>query len=533
MRRLPRKPPEEKPGHVSVISEDLRLAHESLLAIFDGIDEPVYVSDMDTHELLFVNRAIESFFGPPSRQKCYQYIQQRTEPCPFCTNDKIRGEYQGRSYIWEFRNEKNNHWYRCIDKTIPWPDGRLVRYEMAIDITDRKMAEQEREKLWEELAHAQKMESIGRLAGGIAHDYNNMLAVIFGHTNMALGRLKPDSPLYNDLRMIKEAAERSAALTRQLLIFSRKQNVFPQLLDLNEAVEKTTRMLSRLVDENIDLIWKPGKRAGRVRIDPLQLDQILLNLFTNAHDAVGDTGRIIIETGTAELDDTFCASRAGCTPGEYAMFTVSDNGCGMDDRVLSQLFEPFFTTKESGKGTGMGLSIVYGIVRQNGGFIDVSSIPGRGTTFHVYLPCCTEDIRAETFSEKTGAPATAGGNLTILLVDDEAMIRDIAHRMLERLGYTVMPASTPVEAIRLAREYAGTIDLLLADVVLPGINGRELADALLAIHPRMKTLFVSGYSANIIPYHGLPDNRLHFLQKPFSMKALAIKIREALGTSEP
>ncbi|HNT27945.1 MAG TPA: ATP-binding protein, partial [bacterium] len=363
----------------------------------------------------------------------------------------------------------------------------------------------------------------------IAHDFNNMLSVILGHTEMLFDRLKSDDPLLTDLRKIHKAAERSADLTRQLLAFARKQTIAPQVLDLNATVAGMLDMLKRLIGEDIDLAWMPGREAGRVRMDPSQIDQILANLCVNARDAIVDTGKITIETGDARFDEKYCATHAGYMPGDYVLLAVSDNGCGMDTVTVGQLFEPFFTTKDRGKGTGLGLSTVYGIVRQNNGFINVYSEPGRGTTFRIYLPLCTERPPVEP---KTEAPvATVGGGETILLVEDETMIRDIARKMLEILGYTVISAATPGEAIRLAREHAGTIHLLFTDVVMPEMNGRELARNLLSLYPDMKRLFMSGYTANVIAHHGVLDHGVHFLQKPFSMNDLAHKVREALAGS--
>ncbi|MDI9570761.1 MAG: PAS domain S-box protein [Pseudomonadota bacterium] len=545
--------------------EAVRSAHESLLAIFNGIDEPIYVADMDNHDLLFLNRVIEDMFGPLDGRKCYEYIQQRTAPCPFCTNDIIRGEYRGRSYIWEFQNEQNRRWYRCIDKMIPWPDGRSARYEMAIDVTERKEAEKERERFLEQLAHSQKIESVGRLAGGIAHDFNNMLLVILGHAELALRRLRPDDPARADLLMVRSAAERSAALTRQLLAFARKQTIAPAALDLNETVATTLCMLRRLIGEDIELKWTPGQHRGTVLMDPMQMDQILMNLCTNARDAVGKGGMIAIETDIVEFDDAYCATHIGYVPGEYVLLAVSDNGRGMDSATRERLFEPFFSTKESGKGTGMGLPTVYGIVRQNNGFINVYSEPGQGAIFRIYLPRCAEKAAAESRvtaepegtdkmaepegADKMGEPegtdkmagpegedkmaepegATVRGDKTILIVEDEAMIRDFAQEALEMLGYTVIVAATPDEALRAVDEYHGPIDLLLTDIVLPGMNGRELSDILLARHPTMERLFMSGYAENVITHQGILAPGLHFLQKPFRIQDLAGKVQEVLA----
>jgi PAS domain S-box-containing protein len=407
-------------------------------------------------------------------------------------------------------------------------DGCVIWDGIETDITDRKRAEEEREKLREQLLQSQKMESVGRLAGGIAHDFNNMLSVILGHTEMLIDRLKPDDPLLDDLRTISTAAERSADLTRQLLAFARKQTVAPRVLDLNATVAEMIDMLQRLIGEDIELAWMPGADAGLVRMDPSQIDQVLANLCVNARDAIADTGEITIETGFATFDDARCATHHDCQKGDYSLLAVSDSGCGMDAATVAHLFEPFFTTKDRGKGTGLGLATVYGIVRQNNGFIQVHSEPGHGTTFRIHLPRCAEEMAAVP-EKKEAAGATKSGGETVLLVEDEPMILDITCRMLDLLGYRTVIAATPGEAIRLAREHAGRIDLLMTDVVMPEMNGRELARNLLSLYPDLKRLFMSGYTADVIAHHGVLDPGVHFLQKPFSMNALAHKLREALA----
>jgi two-component system, cell cycle sensor histidine kinase and response regulator CckA len=394
------------------------------------------------------------------------------------------------------------------------------------EISSRKRAEDEREKLQAQLIQAQKMESVGRLAGGVAHDFNNMLGVILGHTELAMNRLDPEHPLFVSLQHIRKAAERSANLTRQLLAFARKQTVMPKVLDLNDTLEGMLTMVARLIGEDIDLVWIPGRNLPPVEVDPSQIDQILVNLCVNARDAIGDTGKLTIETGIAVFDEDYCTRHAGFVPGEYILLAVSDNGCGMDAAILSHLFEPFFTTKEVGKGTGLGLATVYGIVKQNKGFISVYSEPGQGTTFRIYLPPHTAKA-ARPVRTEVAAP-TEHGHETILLVEDEPMILDLTMAMLKTLGYTVLSAATPGEAIRLAREHSGQIHLLLTDVVMPEMNGRDLARKLLSLYPELKRLFMSGYTANVIAHHGVLDAGVHFLQKPFSIGELAAKIREAL-----
>jgi signal transduction histidine kinase/ABC-type amino acid transport substrate-binding protein/CheY-like chemotaxis protein len=399
-------------------------------------------------------------------------------------------------------------------------EGAIV---VNLDISDRKNLE-------DKLLHAQKMETIGQLAGGVAHDFNNMLSVILGHTELALTLLDPAQPLFSSLQNIHQAAQRSANLTRQLLAFARRQTVAPKVLDLNETVEGLLKMLLRLIGEDIDLIWLPCQNPSLLKMDPTQIDQILVNLCVNARDSIGDTGTIVIETNVVVLDTTYCDEYADLVPGEYVLLSVSDNGCGMDPETIAHLFEPFYTTKETGKGTGLGLATVYGIVTQNKGFIKAYSEPGQGTTFKIHLPRCLTKIErtAQGDMEKPSAP----GVETILLVEDEPMILDLTMAMLKRLGYTVLPAVTPEEAIRLAGEHAGQIHLLFTDVIMPEMNGRDLAKNLLSLYPNLKRLFMSGYTADVIAHHGVLDEGVHFIQKPFTMADLAKKVRESLDTED-
>ncbi|MBV5318609.1 MAG: PAS domain S-box protein [Desulfobulbaceae bacterium] len=422
---------------------------------------------------------------------------------------------------------KNNEEYplRLEARNIPYK-GKNVRTVEFRDITALKDDEAEREKLQGQLVQAQKMESVGRLAGGIAHDFNNMLGVILGRTEMAQEDLDPSQTLYTDLEDIRKAAIRSANLTRQLLAFARKQTIAPQILDFNDAVASMLKMVQRLLGEDIDLVWLPKANLWPVKIDPSQLDQILANLCVNARDAIPDVGKITIETENTTFDQAYCASHQGFIPGDFVQLALSDNGCGMDKDSLPHIFEPFFTTKETGKGTGLGLATVYGIVKQNNGFINVYSEPGQGTTFKIYLP--RHSAEAALASESDPAPLEKRGDETILLVEDESGILAMTTIMLERLGYTVLPANSPGEALRLAESFAGAISLLLTDVVMPGMNGRDLAKQIMGLHPDIKTLFMSGYTANVIAHHGVLDKGVQFIEKPFAKKDLAAKIRNVL-----
>ena len=399
------------------------------------------------------------------------------------------------------------------------PNGQLVGYRgMDKDVSERKNLEGQ-------LLQAQKMEWVGRLAGGVAHDFNNMLGVIFGNAEMAIARIEASQPAHGYLEEILKAAERSATLTRQLLAFARKQPVMPEVLNINESVEDVLKLLRRLVGENIRIVWEPGDHTWTVNLDPSQLDQMLANLCVNARDAITDNGEIRIETGYKVVDDAYCAEHRELEVGEYVTVSVADNGCGMDTDTVSHIFEPFFTTKETGKGTGLGLATVYGAVRQNKGYIEVGSIPGTGTRFTIYLPRYTGEGKR---AEKDDLGPIIGGNETILVTEDEAKVLKTTMLILENLGYKVLSATSAEDAIRVATEYEGDIHLLLTDVVMPGTNGKELALNLTATYPKIKCLFMSGYPDDIIARHGVLDAGVDFIRKPCSTDELALKVRRAL-----
>ncbi|MCF8112321.1 MAG: response regulator [Desulfotignum sp.] len=388
-----------------------------------------------------------------------------------------------------------------------------------LDVTEKRSLEAQ-------LIQTQKMESIGRLAGGVAHDFNNMLNVILGHTELALDKVDPSAPLHNNLQQIRKAASHSADITKQLLGFARKQTISPKALDLNETVEGMLKMMRRLIGEDIDLLWQPAKRLWPVKIDPSQVDQILANLCVNARDAVTEAGRITIETGMKTFDRSYCADHPGFVPGDFVMLAVSDNGCGMDPETQANLFEPFYTTKGVGKGTGLGLSTVYGIVKQNKGFINVYTKLGKGASFHIYLPRHGDETRQ--IKEGSAAQMPLGNGETILIVEDEKAILELLEAMLLQLGYSVVTASLPSRALALAKEHDGLIHLLITDVVMPEMNGRELARQIKALYPQIRLLFMSGYTANVIAHQGVLDQGVQFIQKPFSMQKIAARVDTAL-----
>ncbi len=402
--------------------------------------------------------------------------------------------------------------------------GMFGAYE---DITEGKKAEREHRNLQEQLGQVQKMESVGRLAGGLAHDYNNMLGVILGYVELAVLKAGEDSPILSDLEEIRKAARRSANLTRQILAFARRQAAKPRVLVLNDTLAGMLSMMRRLIGENITLEWLPGEDAGRVRMDASQLDQILANLVVNSRDAIDGNGTITIETRGIVLTEDDCAERPQAFPGEFGVLSVTDDGCGMDSSTLGMLFEPFFTTKEPGRGTGLGLSTVYGIVRQNGGFITVKSTPGSGSCFSIHIPKHSGEDAVSP--DPAVSVAISGGSGTILLVEDEPSILNITQLMLRRAGFAVMAASTPAEAIASGMDGLEKTDLLLTDVIMPGMNGQELVSKLREVKPGLKCLFMSGYTADVIARHGVLEEGVHFIQKPFSYDQLITAVRMALN----
>ncbi|OGR24102.1 MAG: hypothetical protein A2277_16605 [Desulfobacterales bacterium RIFOXYA12_FULL_46_15] len=395
--------------------------------------------------------------------------------------------------------------------------------KMSLRLSEAKAHQQVMEN---QLRQAQKMEAVGRLAGGVAHDYNNMTNVIMGYADLALEKLNQSDPLYTDLLEIHEAGRRSMELTRQLLAFARCQAIAPRVLDINQAVKSMQKMLQRLIGEDIELIWYPGEPVWPVKIDPSQIDQILANLCVNARDAIKGVGKIIIETANTEFDEGYCAMNQGFIPGGFVKLAISDDGTGMDTATLNKIFEPFFSTKGIGRGTGLGLATVYGIVKQNNGFINVYSEPGRGTTFKIYLPRI--DGEAVEIRSRSGAKIVRGHGETVLLVEDETANLKMVEKMLKELGYQVLAVDSPMKAIALAGHHPETIDLLLTDVIMPELNGHDLAIRLRDLVPGLRVLFMSGYTANVIIHRGVLDENVFLLQKPFTGKDLAEKIREVL-----
>ncbi len=467
-------------------------------------------------------------------RRCWKFLVVEEDQALFL--EKVAGLIPGTQGICELRLRHRNGeivWVASFAECVTPTDGggKSVLYGCLAAITERKKAEAEKDRLQAQLYQSQKMESVGRLAGGVAHDFNNMLQAILGNVGLAMQSAAPGSSLRESLEEISACAKRSADLTRQLLAFARRQTVIPKLLDLNETVEGLLKMMRRLIGEHIRLAWQPAAGLWWVKMDPSQVDQILANLCVNARDAIGKSGLVSIETGNVSIDEADCSENLSLVPGEYVLLSVTDNGCGMDKETLAHLFEPFFTTKDVGVGTGMGLATVYGIVKQNHGFVQVESRLGRGTSFLIYLPRHVNqglDHEPPEPLEKTGL-----GHETVLFVEDEPTILKIGRQILQELGYQVIAAATPGQALQLAREHSGKIHLLITDVIMPEMNGKDLAARLISLQPGIRQLFMSGYTADVIANHGVLDESVQFIQKPFTVEDLSAKVRIVLNGARP
>jgi signal transduction histidine kinase len=410
-----------------------------------------------------------------------------------------------------------------ITKPINWP---LLAYRVRY-ILRASNAFHQRKQLEEQLYQSQKMEAVGRLAGGVAHDFNNILTVIRGCSEFILSSLKENAPLYQDAVAVVQASEQAACLTRQLLAFSRKQLLQPKVFDLNKVVAAMGKMFRRIIGEDIELHSILGSENMAVKADPGQLEQVVMNLVINARDAMPQGGRLTLETIRVFLDEAYCRLHVDVTPGPYVLLAISDTGLGMDTATQARIFEPFFTTKDKERGTGLGLATVHGIIRQSEGFIWVYSEPGQGTTFKIYLPEAQEKVAEQG---KASAPVADSwqGQETVLVVEDEELVRRVARRILQNYGYTILEASTGKEALVIGEEYSGPIHLLLTDVMMPEMGGKELVDHWKDQHPETKIIFTSGYTENAIVHNGNLEPDIHFIQKPYRPHALARKVREVL-----
>jgi PAS domain S-box-containing protein len=515
-------------------AEELRRAQGELDAAralyFDLYDlAPVGYCTVDERGMILqANLTAASLLGVARGALVEQLLTRFIAPADHATFARCRRQLldaggAGSCELRMLRHDRSAFWAFVTATAARDAGGEPAVRMVMSDVTAQKDAERERARLESELQHARRLESVGHLAGGVAHDFNNMLGVILGYAEFGLRQVEPGNPLWEVLSGVHNAAARSADLTRQLLAFARKQPVTPAVLDLNETLRGSLRLLKRLIGENVEIALRPEPALWAVKIDPSQMDQILANLCINARDAIAGVGRVDIETANCAVER---GAHPDAAPGEYVRLVVRDTGCGMDRESLAHVFDPFFTTKGVGQGTGLGLATVYGAVRQGGGFITAESEPGRGATFSVHLPRhlgAAPPLRAAT----RPAPAPRGRE-TLLVVEDEPALLHIITRHLESLGYVVLAAGGPAEALRLARDHDGAIDLLLTDVIMPEMNGQGLARELMASRPQLRCLFMSGYTADVIAKSGVLDEGLCFVEKPFSMDDLATEICEAL-----
>jgi PAS domain S-box-containing protein len=487
--------------------------------LFEENPQPMWVLDSRSHGFLAVNRAAANLYGYSEEEfqgLSLSSMQSEEESRRFFS--EMSTEAHPTPGAWRHRTKSG----RMLDVEIALHPiqygGHKARLAVVMDVTGRRQLE-------DQLRQAQKMEAVGMLAGGVAHDFNNLLTIITGYSQLVLNNLRADDANRSSVEQIMKAGERAAALTQQLLAFSRRQVLQPKVLEINRLVGSLAAMLRRLIGEDVELRLVLRPDAGRVHADPGQVEQVLMNLVVNARDAMPEGGVLTVETANVELDGSYGSLLLEAKSGPYIMLAVNDNGAGMDEATRARLFEPFFTTKGAGKGTGLGLSTVFGIVKQCRGSLQVSSEVGRGTSVKVFLPRIDQPVALDAEAHRK---VVVRGHETVLLVEDDDMVRNLVRETLQREGYTVLDANGPVEAHRAANAFRGTIHLLVTDVVLPKINGRELAGQLLRSRPSLKTLYMSGYTDSAIASSGVSQKEVAFLQKPFTPGGLVEKVREVL-----
>lgn len=507
--------------------EALRQSEKRFRALIENSSDAISLIDGEG-KVLFSSHATSPILGYELKDRIGRDIFELLHPddrgVALAAFSRLLASPRNKTSVQVRYRHKQGHWrwLEALGNNLleePGVRAIVVNYR---DITERKQLE-------EQLFQSQKMEAVGRLAGGVAHDFNNLLTAILGYSEIVIDKLPSASQLRRNVVEIKRAAERAASLTRQLLAFSRMQVMSPQVLDLNSVIAELTRMLRRLIGEDIDLITVPAKWLGRVKADPTQIEQVIMNLALNARDAMPHGGKLIIETSNATLDATVGGGQMKVEPGPYVLLSVKDTGCGMDKETRARVFEPFFTTKEKGKGTGLGLATVYGIVKQSGGYIWVESEKDQGATFKIYLPVVEEQVSG--IPEAEASSGNMEGDETILLVEDESSVRLLVQTVLEAKGYHVLDARSGDDAIKLCENYKGRLDMVLTDMVLPEISGRDLARRLTSIRPSTKVLFMSGYSGATVGGESMLEINAAFIQKPFTTDTLARKVREVLDSA--
>jgi two-component system cell cycle sensor histidine kinase/response regulator CckA len=500
-------------------------------ALIEHVSAISYIAELGVDgEWLYVSPQVETILGfSPEEwltdsQKWIRHVHPEDHAIVLAAEETAN---RGERFQAEYRVTRKDGrviWVSDTAVVVTGSDSRRSMEGIILDITERKVLEGQ-------LQQARRMEAVGRLAGGIAHDFNNLLTIIKGYTELALGRVKVQPELRTDIERIEDASERAAGLVRQLLAFSRRQVLQPKVLDLNSIVVGLDKLLRRLMDEDIEMVTLVSRSVGAIKADPGQIEQVIMNLVVNARDAMPDGGRLTVETSNVELDASYAKDHASVKPGRYVMLVVSDTGVGMSADTVAHIFEPFYTTKESGRGTGLGLSTVYGIVKQSGGYIWVYSEPGKGSAFKVYLPRVDEPLEAVTSGKALAAKRK--GTETVLLVEDDPQVRELTRTVLAAQGYFIIEAAGPEDAERIVENDRSEIHLLLTDVIMPGISGRELAKRLTARLPRLRVLYMSGYTYNIIAHGGNLESGVAFLQKPFTPSALVEKVREVLDAVVP
>ena len=504
-------------------AEALRESEERYRVLFEGTAEGILVADVATKAFQYANPAICRMLGYSAEELKGMGVAdidpQEALPQVFSSFEAQVGGEKALSPGVPCLRKDGETIYADVSGALVRIHGRDCNVGFFTDVTERRSLE-------EQFRQAQKMEAIGRLAGGVAHDFNNLLTVINGYSQLALGTLDPDNPLRRDLQEIYRAGHRAAELTQQLLIFSRKQVLDIRVLDLNQVLRSMGKMLGRLIGEDVALEMRLSQDLGRIKADSGQINQVVMNLGVNARDAMPEGGGLVIETSNTTIDEAYAAAHVDVEPGRYVMLTISDTGHGMTKEVMEHIFEPFFTTKKVGEGTGLGLSTVYGIVKQSGGHISVYSEVGQGTTFRIYLPRIDKPRETEEV-ERTEARLPRGTE-TLLVVEDDAQVRDLAALTLRGLGYTVLEATHGREALDVCRATTGRIDLVLTDVVMPEMSGRRLAEELRATWPHCRVLYMSGYTHDVIARQGILEPGIDLIQKPFTMESLARRVRQVL-----
>jgi PAS domain S-box-containing protein len=501
--------------------EALRESKERLKTTLDSIQTGIMIIDAETHIIVDANPAAIRMMGAPKEQVighiCHKYICPAEEgKCPITD---LGQKVDNSECILLTSNGKEIPILKTV--TTMLLGGKECLLDTFIDITEKK-------KLEAQFRQAQKMEAIGVLAGGVAHDFNNLLTAILGNTQLALMKVIKDESLREGIQEIEKAGLRAASLTRQLLAFSRKQIIKPKILDINEVINETEKMLKRMIREDIEFLTALEPELWKVYTDPGQIDQVVMNLVVNAKDAMPRGGRLTIETANVELDETYFQSRdTESKPGPYVMLAVTDNGTGMDKETLSRIFDPFFTTKEVGSGTGLGLSTVYGIVKQNKGYVWVYSEPGKGTTFKIYFPRVAKDVVIAGKEQEEFAGEISGSE-TVLIVEDDDALRNITKKMLQKYGYNILEAENGEKALNIGETHEGPIHLLLTDVVMPVMSGSDLSEKLQSIRPETRVIYMSGYTDNAIVHHGILKQKINFIEKPFSPESLSKKVRQVL-----